>query len=162
MYFIFSVAAKSPPSFIFFPISLRASFKLRKTNPSYSIQRCFAAYYILLPAPPLHLANSQSAQKGCSAAFCLYLPDTLSWHGLFGFSKGWQYGNAADLMDDCLKMAASVANRSRVLGSVCALSCKTLVLMFFFASIVLLYILILFCITLAQNIVKNKKLCYCE
>lgn len=55
---------------------------------------------------------------GCCCYVPACLPHTLSWHGLFGFTRGWQYGNAADLMDDCLKMSSCNGNRSRFLGSV--------------------------------------------
>lgn len=64
------------------------------------------------PLPP----SFKSLQ--CSEwALCRFLPaylTPLSWYSLFGIFKGWQYGNAEDLMDDCLKMAACTGNGSRV------------------------------------------------
>lgn len=83
------------------------------SNPSWLFWRCLycsdihiIVLYLLLPSTP-------TAQRvGCCAASNLH--NSLGWHGLFGFPRTWQYGNAADLMDDCLKMAPCIRNRSRV------------------------------------------------
>lgn len=120
------------------------------------------SYYSTLHAPP----PIPTVLREGAVLYPTCLPNALSWHGLFGFTRGWQYGNAADLMDDCLKMASCNRNRSKVWG-------LFLCFMFFFSLLkkafsissssrkVLLYLLIPLRIKLARDAVKGGKLCHC-
>lgn len=79
----------------------------------------------------------------------------LSWLGLFSFTRGWQYGNATDIMDDCLKMAA-VTETGAEFG-VCFCLFKTL---FLHLLRKLFYTFNPAAYKLARNIKRGGRLCH--